>query len=70
MDINLALLEKVSMENTEFREIYEEHTTLKRKIEALNRKKLITPEQELEKKKHQKKKLNLKDRMEKILSLY
>jgi uncharacterized protein YdcH (DUF465 family) len=70
MDINPALLEKVSMENTEFREIYEEHTTLKRKIEALNRKKLITPNQELEKKKHQKQKLSLKDRMEKILSLY
>jgi uncharacterized protein YdcH (DUF465 family) len=70
MDINPALLEKVSMENTEFREIYEEHTTLKRKIEALNRKKLITPNQELEKKKHQKQKLSLKDRMEEILSLY
>ena len=70
MDINPALLEKVSMENTEFRKIYEEHTTLKHKVEALNRKKLITPEQEFEKKKHQKQKLSLKDRMEKILNLY
>ena len=55
MDINPALLEKVSKENTEFRELYEEHNTLKHKVEALNKKKLITPEQELEKKKHQKK---------------
>jgi uncharacterized protein len=70
MDINPALLEKVSKENTEFRELYEEHTNLKQKVEALNKKKLITPEQELEKKKHQKQKLSLKDRMEKILSLY
>ena len=70
MDINHALLEKVSKENIEFRELYEELTTLKHKVEALNRKKLITPEQELEKKKHQKQKLSLKDRMEKILSLY
>jgi uncharacterized protein YdcH (DUF465 family) len=32
--------------------------------------KIITPEQEIEKKKHQKQKLSLKDRMEKILSEY
>ena len=70
MNINPDLLEKVSKENREFRELYEEHTTLKHKVEALNKKKLITPEQELEKKKHQKQKLSLKDRMEKILSLY
>ena len=70
MNINPDLLEKVSKENREFRELYEEHTTLKHKVEALNRKKLITPEQELEKKKHQKQKLSLKDRMEKILNLY
>jgi len=70
MDINPALLEKVSKENTEFRELYAEHTTLKHKVEALNKKKLIIPDQELEKKKYQKQKLSLKDRMEEILSLY
>jgi hypothetical protein len=70
MDINPTLLEKVSKENIEFRELYEEHNTLKHKVEAFNKKKLITPEQELEKKKHQKQKLSLKDRMEKILSFY
>ena len=70
MDINPALLEKVRKENTEFRELYDEHTTLKQKVEALNKTKLITPEQELEKKIHQKQKLSLKDRMEKILGLY
>ena len=70
MEINSNLLEKVRQENTEFRELHEEHTTLKLKVEALNKIKLITPEQEVEKKKHQKLKLNLKDRMEKILSHY
>jgi hypothetical protein len=70
MEINSNLLEKVRQENTEFRELHEKHTTLKLKVEALNKTKLITPEQEVEKKKHQKLKLNLKDRMEKILSHY
>ena len=70
MEINSNLLEKVRQENTEFRELHDEHTTLKLKVEALNKTKLITPEQEVEKKKHQKQKLNLKDRMEKILSHY
>jgi uncharacterized protein len=70
MEINSNLLEKVRQENTEFRELHEEHSTLKLKVEALNKTKLITPEQEVEKKKHQKLKLNLKDRMEKILSHY
>ncbi len=70
MEISSNLLEKVRQENTEFRELHEEHTTLKLKVEALNKTKLITPEQEVEKKKHQKLKLNLKDRMEKILSHY
>ena len=70
MEINSNLLEKVRQENTEFRDLHEEHTTLKLKVKALNKTKLITPEQEVEKKKHQKQKLNLKDRMEKILSHY
>ena len=70
MEINSNLLEKVRQENTEFRDLHEEHTTLKLKVKALNKTKLITPEQEVQKKQHQKLKLNLKDRMEKILSHY
>ena len=70
MEINPNLLEKVRQENTEFRKLHEKHSTLKLKVEALNKTKLITPQQEVEKKKHQKQKLNLKDRMEKILSHY
>ena len=70
MNINPDLLEKVQKENKEFRGLYQDHTTLKNKVVALNKKKILTPEQEVEKKKHQKQKLSLKDRMEKILSEY
>ena len=70
MNINPDLLNKVQKENKEFRGLYQEHTTLKNKVEALNKKKILTPEQEVEKKKHQKQKLSLKDRMEKILNQY
>ena len=70
MNINPDLLEKVQKENKEVRGLYQEHTSLKKKVEALNKTKILTPEQEVEKKKHQKQKLSLKDRMEKILSEY
>ena len=70
MNINPDLLEKVQKENEEFRGLYQEHISLKKKVEALNKTKILTPEQEVEKKKHQKQKLSLKDRMEKILSEY
>lgn len=70
MNINPDLLEKVQKENVEFRGLYQEHTSLKKKVEALNKTKILTPEQEVEKKKHQKQKLSLKDRIEKILSEY
>ena len=70
MNINPDLLEKVQKENEEFRGLYQKHTSLKKKVEALNKTKILTPEQEVEKKKHQKQKLSLKDRIEKILSEY
>jgi len=70
MDINPDLLEKVKKESKEFRGLYQEHASLKNKVEALNKKKILTPDQEVEKKKHQKQKLSLKDRMEKILNEY
>jgi len=70
MNINPDLLKKIQNENEEFRGLYEKHTWLKQKVEAFNKMKIMTPEQELEKKINQKEKLNLKDRMEKILSQY
>ena len=70
MDINADLFEKVQKENEEFRGLYKEHTTLKQKVEEFNKMMIITPQQEIEKKKHQKQKLSLKDRMEEILNEY
>ena len=67
MEIDLETLEKVKDQNPEFKKLYEEHTQLKIKVEALNKLKFLTPEQELEKKQIQKQKLNCKDRMEEII---
>jgi uncharacterized protein YdcH (DUF465 family) len=43
---------------------------LKSRVDKFNKTKLISPEQEIENKKCQKEKLNLKDKMEEILSNY
>ena len=50
MNISPELLEKVQKENKEFRGLYEKHTSLKQKVDAFNKMKIMTPEQELEKK--------------------
>ncbi|KMP11946.1 hypothetical protein UZ36_02585 [Candidatus Nitromaritima sp. SCGC AAA799-C22] len=68
MEIDPEMLEKIMVQNVEFKTLYEEHTQLKSKVEELNKSKFLTPEQEMEKKKHQKQKLVLKDKMEEILS--
>ena len=70
MNIDPGLLEKVKKDNAEFCKLYEEHTVLKSRVDKFNKTKLITPEQEIENKKCQKEKLNLKDKMEEILSNY
>ena len=59
MNISPELLEKVQKENEEFRGLFKEHATLKQKVEEFNKMKSITPQQEIEKKKHQKQKLSL-----------
>ena len=41
MNINPELLEKVQKENKEFRGLYEKHTSLKQKVEAFNKMKII-----------------------------
>lgn len=70
MEINQDLLEKVKTSNNEFRKLYDEHLTLKSRVEELNKMKFLTPEQEIEKKTIQKKKLQQKDRMNKIVGEY
>ncbi len=70
MEIELGLLEKIKGENHEFKELYEEHTKLKNRVEELNGMKFLSPEQELEKKTVQKQKLKAKDRLGEILEEY
>lgn len=70
MEINQDLLEKVKTSNNEFRKLYDEHLTLKSRVEELNKMKFLTPEQEIEKKTIQKKKLQQKDRMNEIVGEY
>ncbi|MFQ5672509.1 MAG: DUF465 domain-containing protein [Nitrospinales bacterium] len=68
MDIDPELLAKVKNENPEFKKLHEEHILLNSKVDDLNKRKFLTPEQEMEKKTIQKKKLKNKDRMAEILS--
>lgn len=70
MEINQDLLEKVKTSNNEFRKLYDEHLTLKSRVEELNKMKFLTPDQEIEKKTIQKKKLQQKDRMNEIVGEY
>ena len=70
MEINQDLLEKVKTNNDEFRKLYDEHLTLKTRVEELNKMRFLTPEQEMEKKTIKKKKLQQKDRMNEIVGEY
>ena len=70
MEIDQDLLEKVRTSNDEFRKLYDEHLVLKTRVEELNKMKYLTPEQEMEKKTIQKKKLQQKDRMNEIVGEY
>ncbi len=70
MEINQDLLEKVKTNNDEFRKLYDEHSTLKTRVDELNKLKYLTPEQEIEKKTIQKRKLQQKDRMNEIVGEY
>ena len=60
----LSLMDEIP----ELRSLYSEHQTLKKKLDTLNHKHYLTPEEELERKRIQKLKLAGKDRMMAILS--
>jgi uncharacterized protein YdcH (DUF465 family) len=67
MDIESTLLNKLVSENNEFKSLYDEHNDLKNQVDALNNRKFLTPEQEIEKKNLQKQKLIKKDRLMEIV---
>ncbi len=57
-------------ESEEFRKLEEEHRKLDQSLDGINRKKYLTTEEEIEKKKIQKQKLQYKDRMAQLVREY
>ena len=65
-----VLIERLMRENEEFSKVKQAHTQLARQLEELEKKPFLTPQDEVEIKIIKKKKLALKDQMEKILIQY
>ena len=61
------LIQSLLDQDSELKGYYEEHLALERKLTELNRRLYLTPEQEIEKKQLQKRKLHGKDRIMEIL---
>jgi uncharacterized protein YdcH (DUF465 family) len=61
------LIQTLLPHDPELRQYYEEHLTLEQQLAEFNRKVYLTPEQDLEKKQLQKRKLYGKDRIMQIL---
>jgi len=68
MEIEKEALDKILNSSVDFKRLYAEHSELKLKIGNMNKSKFLTAEEEVEKKRSQKQKLILKDKMEAILS--
>ncbi|HXQ23636.1 MAG TPA: hypothetical protein VN812_18295 [Candidatus Acidoferrales bacterium] len=64
------LIQSLVSGDPELKRFYEEHLELERQLAEFNRKLYLTPEQEIEKKALQKKKLSGKDRIMEILEKY
>ena len=58
-----ALIEKLAQEYPELAAMVSEHKEMKAKLEDMNRRPYLSPEDDLERKKLQKEKLALKDRI-------
>jgi uncharacterized protein YdcH (DUF465 family) len=65
-----VLIEHLKETNPEFRQLMEEHLQYEGQLEAFNKLRYLSSEQELEKKREQKIKLHGKDRMAEILKEY
>ncbi len=64
------LVEKLMRENEEFSKIKQAHIQLGKQLDELEKKPFLTPQDEIDIKIIKKKKLALKDQMEKILVQY
>ena len=57
-------------ENEEYKNLEEEHKRLEESLNEMNKKKYLTPDEEIERKKIQKLKLQYKDRMARLVREY
>ncbi|RMF91392.1 MAG: DUF465 domain-containing protein [Nitrospinota bacterium] len=69
-DEDPILIEQLRRENEEFNRLWREHQAYEEQLEAFNKLRYLTSEQEIEKKRIQKLKLLGKDRMAAILRQY
>lgn len=64
------IVEILKRENEEFRRLAEEHRSLDNMLSEMDRKPYLTPDEEIERKRIQKLKLNKKDRMAELIREY
>lgn len=64
------IINALRSENEEFRRIEEEHRKLDKNLEEIIKKRYLTPDEEVEKKKMQKQKLQYKDRLAEFIREY
>jgi len=67
---DMELIQKHMIDNTSLAELYDEHLAFERELEKFNDKPYLTPNDEVERKNLQKKKLMGRDKIEGILSQY
>ena len=65
-----AIVERLRRSNTEFRELEESHHRLDRELNELQRRHVLTPNEEIEKKRIQKEKLAMKDKLAEFIRLH
>jgi len=70
MNENSEAIEVLRKENYHFRTLEQSHLQLEESLESLNRRKVLTPEEEIKKKTYQKAKLAAKDTMREIVRNY
>ncbi|HJM81982.1 MAG TPA: YdcH family protein [Nitrospinota bacterium] len=58
------IIVKLLDENVEFKQAFDEHTSLKEKVDMLEQKKFLTPEEDFELRQLKKQKLSAKDKWE------
>ena len=63
-----TLIERLARENEEFSKARQAHGELAKRVDELEKKAFLTPQEEMEVKMLKKKKLAFKDRMEQILA--